>query len=373
MKIIHTADIHLDSALGRHFDAKRAEDRRNEILATFHRLVNYASQNDVKAIIIAGDLFDSHKISPTARDAVISAVMNHPDLTFFYLRGNHDEGTFEKEFVLRTGMIPENLKLFGETWTSYMLSDNETEVVITGAELFGKNNASLPGNLNLDRNAVNIVTLHGQEVQNQGKNDAEVIPLKAYANKGIDYLALGHIHSPKIAALDSRGRYAYCGCLEGRGFDEIGKRGFYLLEIKEKTVNAQFIPFANRTVYDIGVSVDDAVTSDDAVEAVKEELIKAGVLDKDMIKIRLQGSVDMDARFDTAYIKTMLETEYYYVKVKNETTPVVDYTAFRHDASLKGEFVRRVLADKDAGALTEDEAAEIIRCGVHLLAGKEDF
>ena len=373
MKIIHTADIHLDSALGRHFDEKRAEERRNEILATFRRMVNYASQNGVKAILIAGDLFDSHKISPTARGAVISAVMNHPDLTFFYLRGNHDEGSFEKEFASGAGKLPENLKCFGETWTSYTLSDNDTKVVITGAELSGKNASSLPGSLNLDPDMVNIVTLHGQETANQGKNDAEVISLPAYANKGIDYMALGHIHSPKIATLDARGRYAYCGCLEGRGFDEIGKRGFYLLDIKEKTVNAEFVPFANRTVYDLGVSVADEVTSDEALEAVKEELLRAGVLEKDMIKIRLQGSVDMDAEFDTAYIKTMLETEYYYVKVLNETTPVVDYTQFRHDASLKGEFVRRVLADKDGGLVTEDEAAEIIRCGIHLLAGKEDF
>ena len=373
MKIIHTADIHLDSAFGRHFDDKKAEERRNEILVTFRRMVNYAAQNNVGAIIIAGDLFDTHRIDATARDAVISAVTNHPDILFFYLRGNHDEGAFAKEFELRAGKIQDNLKLFGDSWTSYTLQDGDQKIVITGAEITKKNNASLPGSLSLDPAAVNIVTLHGQEVQTQGKTDAEVIPLRAYANKGIDYLALGHIHYPKIEQLDTRGRYAYSGCLEGRGFDETGKRGFYLLNVENKQVDAEFIPFANRTVYDIGIDVKDALVSDEVIEIVKEELPKAGVLDKDMIKIRLQGETDMDADFNLSYIKTTLETEYYYVKLKNETTPVVDYNAFLNDASLKGEFVRRVLNDKNAGNITEDEAAKIIRYGIRLLAGKENL
>ena len=82
----------------------------------------------------------------------------------------------------------------------------------------------LEASLALDQAKCNIVMLHGQEVETKGKTDAEIIPIRAYRNRGIDYLALGHIHQPKIAQLDARGQYSYSGCPEGRGFDEIGPR-----------------------------------------------------------------------------------------------------------------------------------------------------
>ena len=52
------------------------------------------------------------------------------------------------------------------------------------------------------------------------------------AASGADYLALGHIHYNVVEPLDSRGVYAYSGCLEGRGFDETGEKGFVLIEVE---------------------------------------------------------------------------------------------------------------------------------------------
>ena len=69
MKIIHTADVHLDSKLNRHLDDRRAKERRDELLITFQRMVQYADKEGVEAILIAGDLFDVAKISATARGA----------------------------------------------------------------------------------------------------------------------------------------------------------------------------------------------------------------------------------------------------------------------------------------------------------------
>ena len=136
MKLIHTADCHLDSKLSRHFDEAKAAERKNELLSTFQNIVHYAVSNDVEAILIAGDLFDVRTISATARDAVISAVLNNPGITFFYLRGNHDAGAFLQNFRDRIHAdLPGNLKLFEENWTSYpFVSKDGTEVIITGAE-----------------------------------------------------------------------------------------------------------------------------------------------------------------------------------------------------------------------------------------------
>ena len=75
MKIMHMADVHLDSKLSRYQDREKAKSRRNEILLTYRNAVNYAVENDIEVIIIAGDLFDVRKISATARDAVRDSML----------------------------------------------------------------------------------------------------------------------------------------------------------------------------------------------------------------------------------------------------------------------------------------------------------
>ncbi len=65
MKNIHCADLHLDSKMSANLDKESAKERKGEILHTFGRMVEYAAQNQVAAILIAGDMFDTKNISAT--------------------------------------------------------------------------------------------------------------------------------------------------------------------------------------------------------------------------------------------------------------------------------------------------------------------
>ena len=49
MKILHCADIHLDSAMTANLDKDKARERRSELLASFKDMVGYAVK--VTAII----------------------------------------------------------------------------------------------------------------------------------------------------------------------------------------------------------------------------------------------------------------------------------------------------------------------------------
>ncbi len=98
-----------------------------------------------------------------------------------------------------------------------------------GLSFSTENKREIYGGLSLKENKINIVMLHGQESEYEGKNDAEIINLRALKDRYIDYLALGHIHEYKVAALDQRGQYCYSGCLEGRGLNECGEKGIVLL------------------------------------------------------------------------------------------------------------------------------------------------
>ena len=119
------------------------------------------------------------------------------------------------------------------------------------------------------------------------------------------------------------------------------------------------------------MDVSDALTSDDAVKAIRSAFENEGVLNKDLVKVRLDGETEMDVHFDTGYIAHLLNDEYYLVRVKDETRTKIDYNRFAADMSLKGEYVRMVKGAVDAGEVTESEAASMIALGVRLLSGEE--
>ena len=71
MKIIHCADLHLDSKMESNLDREAAGMRRDELLDTFERMVAYAAEQNVRVILIAGDLFDKPNVRKTAKTRVI--------------------------------------------------------------------------------------------------------------------------------------------------------------------------------------------------------------------------------------------------------------------------------------------------------------
>lgn len=365
MKVIHCADLHLDSKMTTNLNREQARERKLEILNTFNQLVSYAVSQKVRVILIAGDLFDTRNVSATFRNAVKDAIESHPQIDFLYLKGNHDHDNFLSN--LQT--IPSNLKTFQESWKSYRYG----KLVITGLELSKENQASAYNSLVLSYDDYNIVTLHGQESQYAKKNQAEIIHLQELKNKNIDYLALGHVHGYKRASLDARGVYCYSGCLEGRGFDECGSKGFVVLDFDEETGKCRdrFIPFASRLHHVLEVDCTGIYSTGDALEKAKDVINNAiseqRVSEKDLVKISLVGQVEAQSELDVAYMSKALEGTFYFEKVENATKLHVDYMSYAKDESLKGEFIRMV----EASELDEELKAQVIHCGLKALAGEE--
>ncbi len=364
MQIIHCADLHLDSKMNAHLNSEQAAQRRAELLDTFTRLVDYATAHEVDAILISGDLFDTRRISATARRVVWEAIGGHPDITFFYLQGNHDT----EHFFAERETLPENLRLFGDTWVSYPLGAGR--VIVSGLELSPENAVGAGDALLLDPAAFNIVMLHGQQAETGARDRAEVIRLRDFQGKGIDYLALGHVHAYQEGALDARGTWCYPGCLEGRGFDECGEHGFVLLDIDESTgaYRRAFVPFATRRLYEVPVDIDGCDGPFEILARIREEMDTARPVSADLVRVLLTGEVDVEDEIDIAYLAKQLEPDYFWVDVRDQTAPRVDAQRFLLDQSLKGEFVRTVMARED---LSEEERAAVIRCGLRAIAGEE--
>ena len=366
MKIIHCADLHLDSRMQTHLSKEKARERQAELLVTFQEMVRYAADNQVDAILIAGDLYDKKNISAAARNVIRDAIGGHPQIDFYYLKGNHDADSFLGSLE----KIPENLKLFEDHWVSYTADPGEGgHITVTGAELGRETGQSLYHQLSLDREKFNIVMLHGQEAQT-GAEGWDCVDLRRLRDKGIDYLALGHIHSYKLERLDGRGIYCYPGCLEGRGFDECGEHGFVLLEIQgeSRTFTHRFVPFAGRRFYTLEVDITGCMTTTQIGERIRRVLAEAAPSPKSLVKLVLTGQVDVECEKEPALLCKQFEEDYYFLKLEDESRLWVDYAGFARDESLKGEFVRTV---QGAPELTQEEKAAVIRCGIQALSGEE--
>ena len=407
MKIIHCSDLHLDADLRSRFDAGSAADRRAELMNTFRRLCRQAREFHARAVLICGDLFDTDTPSPSAVRAVEDLVLTYSEILFFCLRGNHDS----RSVLFRTRETPGNLRLFDNSWTIRELESGAEEQHSAGQPYAEQRSAEqrsagqrsdgqrFAGQRSagqhfagqrkiciigkeandgpftpppLDPSNLNIVMLHGQIREGMSASDPETVPLGALRGIGIDYLALGHLHSYRSFPLDQRGTAAYSGCLEGRGFDECGECGFVLLDTDTPSgrIRSRFIPFASRSLYRVPCDVSGCVSDAEVYERISSALSSSPAQARDLVRLELTGGLEYGCSPDPALIRAEWEDGYHYFDCVDNTVPVVHIEDFLCDATLKGEYVRIVSA---AGGLDENERAAVLRCGLRALSGEPLF
>lgn len=353
MKIIHCSDLHLDSRMESNLTSEQAVERNNEIFLTFKRLISYAKENDVKVIMIVGDMFDERRVSERIVELVKGAIYEAEDIDFLYLRGNHDENS---DVLCKLKQL-NNVKLFSDKWIYYQYGD----VTIGSVELDRNNCEVIYDELSLDAASTNIVMLHGQESAQAGE---DLVCLNKLKSKHIKYLALGHLHSYKKEALDLNGEYCYCGCLEGRGFDECGEKGFVLLNVEGKEIKTSFVPFSKRVLHDIHIDITGLRTVNELLTAIEEGTSQ--LPETDLVKVTLVGTYTTDTNKDIDFLKASLAGRFYFLKIKDESRLLIDSKDYQYDKSLKGEFVRMVL---DADISNKDKE-RIIDCGLAALKGE---
>lgn len=352
MKLIHCADIHLGSKIEAKFPKEKSIERRREVLNTFSRMIDYAREHNIKIILLSGDIFDKDKPSIKDKTYFYKIIRNNPDIDFLYLNGNHDkDGSYIENDII-------NLKTFNKENFTYYHYEN---ICICGIEIDNINYKSFYSKLELNKNNINIVMLHGEISDTFGNNKIKLDHLK---NKNIDYLALGHIHSFKSGKIDERGIYCYPGCLEGRGFDEIGEKGFIELDI-DKDVKYQFIPFAKRYLIEKNIDISNTKDLFDINFLVQKEV--KNINKNNILRLNLIGEIPLDNEFNEEDIKMVLNN-FYYVDIKNKTTTKIDIDYYKNDKSLIGEFVRNVYFNDEYSL---EEKNKIIALGLKLINGKE--
>jgi DNA repair exonuclease SbcCD nuclease subunit len=151
--------------------------------------------------------------------------------------------------------------------------------------------------------------LHGA-VNSSGEDKIDINLLK---NKNINYLALGHYHSYYCEKLDSNGVYVYSGCLEGRGFDETGEKGFVMLEIENGKIKQSFVPFALRTLHKVVVDFSQVTSLVEQENKIKQAV--ENISSSDLVQVEITGKISYNEHIDINHLQTVFEKQFFYFEI----------------------------------------------------------
>ncbi|MBO5211069.1 MAG: DNA repair exonuclease [Clostridia bacterium] len=335
VKILHTADIHIgarDAFLG-----TTAESRRFETLLTFERIVDLAKEKGIQLIAIAGDLFDSNNIEPAFIDGVFNKIKTVPEIKVVFAAGNHDPLTADSPFLTRT--LPQNLYVLPTKESVITFEDIKVKVYGKSFEsvyLKGEEEFTLP----TDNDYINIMVQHGELRADLGSDYNSITP-KFVKKSGMDYIALGHVHARTPIGRIENTHFAYCGCPEGQGFDELDQKGVYLGTISKSGSDLEFIPVSKRQHI---VRKIDITGAEDICKTILDDL-KANIDNyaDNLYKIELVGNIPPEAELNLAEITARLSAVLYFVKLRDKTEFLVDLELLATEPTLKGVFVKNIL------------------------------
>ena len=290
IKLIHTADVHLDSPL--QTLALRDPDLQERIQCAsrnaFSRIVEHAIEQQVAAVLIAGDLFDSAARSAKTAAFLLAELsrLNQSGIQVFYIKGNHDaENPLTGETTL-----PENVHVFDGEGGCVQLRDSD--VWIHGVSFSGKKaEKSLLGKFSTPvTDAINIGMLHTSLNGSASHDVYAPCSVKELIDTGFDYWALGHIHKRQVHS--DAPWIVMPGIPQGRDIGEPGAQSATLITIDKGRLTTSEFPTSsiefNTLILDVSALQDAAALQDFTREALQAHV---GTLQSDhgVVRIRLQG------------------------------------------------------------------------------------
>lgn len=275
MRLLHIADVHLDTPFAGRSEAMRRRLRR-AALEALDRCVATAVGEEVDALLIAGDLFDRARLSFETERHLLTRLerLANEGIQTVYATGNHDPGEGTRAAHLawpeRVTVIP------GASPVVVSITDRSgnTAGYVTGA---GHATSREAGDLSArlrpvpDTDLPQVALLHtrASSAANGGLHHAYApSSLENLRAAGFHYWALGHIHLRQELSGDPP--VHYCGSLQGRGPGETGAKGGLLVDLGDPAHPVvEFREFAPVRWEKLGISgLEEARTLDDVVGAV---------------------------------------------------------------------------------------------------------
>jgi len=240
-RFLHLADVHLET----HFGGRRStRDRlRRATLEAFRTAVDFAIDQELHAILVAGDLYDDRLLSLRTELELVRQVRRLTDagVWFLYACGNHDPGD-PRYRAAHLGLdaigAGERVRVFREAEPEQVTIHNRggrPVAVVVGAghagEREGANLAARFPRVENELPVVGLLHTHVASAREAAAHDRYAPSTPAdFARLDYSYWALGHIHVRQRAVEGLPVHYA--GNLQGRNPRETGEKGGLRVEAR---------------------------------------------------------------------------------------------------------------------------------------------
>lgn len=355
IKLLHAADLHLDSKFGGLPPEKAAfkRARQRELLS---RLSEQCRVRNCQLLLLSGDLFDGEHVYRDTIDA-LKAALASCGAQVFIAPGNHD--CLRPGSPYLTEHWPENVHIFRSEQIQAVTLES------LGCRVFGAGFCKeFAPSLLTDFHApqdglLNLMVLHGEVLNTAGNyNPISHAQLEA---SNLHYLALGHIHKGGSVQAGAT-LCAWPGCLMGRGFDETGEKGALEVCVTPNGCETTFVPMRAGTYAVVTVQAgSDPLAAAAAVLPADTQ--------QDIYRVIFTGECDS---LDLSAISDALSPRFFGLELQDRTVPPLDLWHDAGEDTLKGVYLR-LLKEKYDSASEEDRAmiAFAARTGLALMEHRE--
>ncbi len=299
----------------------------------------------VDLLLLAGDLFDGATVT---RDTVRLLIRELETFgrPVFISPGNHDPAS--PNSVWKRVSFPANVHIFdSEELSAVDLAepdDKNPGVTVYGWAFTAPDleTVTLAGRTVANPSRINLLCCHC-DMTSPRSPDCPVLPahLEAF---GADYAALGHIHNPPPPG--RLNRWCYPGCLEPRGFDELGPKGALIVEIGKKPgaeseIGLKKLRFSKRRYEKGALDLTGIETLAEAQDAVKRAVRENGWGEDTLLSLRLTGEVPPAFVIDTEALEET-DAGLAALCIEDLTRPAADPAKLAVDPTIRGAVYRQL-------------------------------
>lgn len=277
LKILHTADWHLDSPFGG-FTEEQRQFLKQEQKKLPMKITDLCLREDCDMLLLAGDVFDGIPSRDTVN--LVKKELERCGVPVLVSPGNHDFCVPGSPWLEENW--PENVFIFTGARESVTISGLNCRIY--GGGFRSMDCEAMLEDFQADgEETYKIGIFHGDPTQKNSPYNP--ITAAQVRSSGLQYLALGHIHKAGTFRAGAT-LCAWPGCPMGRGWDEVGEKGVCIVTLGE---TAQVQALSLDTVRFHTLEVDTGI---DALGALEAALPALG--SSDFYRVTLTGCAQVD-------------------------------------------------------------------------------
>ena len=358
MRILHFSDLHIGvENYGRIDPATGLSTRLGDFLASLDQVVEYALNEDVDLVLLAGDTYKGRDPSQTHQREFARRLhtLSEAGIPTFLLIGNHDlpnatsratavdifptlavpniyVGDSLQTYTITTKSGP--LQIVAVPWPrrggilsredsrglsiDEVREEIETRMTLAIADRVSKLDPNIPAILTAHATISGATT--GTERSMMLGQD-HVLLVSAVRQPQLEYVALGHVHKHQVLRQDPP-MVVYSGSLQRVDFsEEADQKGFCVIELDptapqgQRMTDFQFHRVDARPFVTVNVNIDSGEL--DPTDAVIRAIARQEVANA-VVRVRITLPSELDSHLRDADIRLALEGAHYIAAISRE-------------------------------------------------------